>query len=67
MNAWFQQDEALPEYERNVGNFLNEIFPIRWIGRTAIIKWPTQYLILTHDFSLKAVAYTQRPKNLELL
>ena len=29
---WFQQDEAPPHYQRNVRDYLNDIFPGRWIG-----------------------------------
>lgn len=32
-NVWFQQDGAPPHYSAAVRNYLNEIFPNRWIGR----------------------------------
>lgn len=70
LNVWFQQDGAPPHYERNVCNFLNEIFPYRWIGRRGFIEWPARSPDLNPlDFflwgHLKSVVYTHRPNNLE--
>lgn len=35
-----QQDRAPTHYLRNVGGYLNETFPSRWIGQRGGIEWP---------------------------
>ena len=36
----FQQDGAPPHWGLEVGQFLNETFPDRWIGHDGLIPWP---------------------------
>lgn len=51
--TWFQQDGAAPHYGLNVRNYLNTVFPNRWIGRRGIIEWPARSPDLTPlDFFL---------------
>lgn len=67
---WFQQDGAPPHYGRAVREYLNEMFPERWIGRGGAIKWPAR----SPDFNpcdyflwgyLKSIVYRERPVDLE--
>ncbi|XP_025264625.1 uncharacterized protein LOC112637997 [Camponotus floridanus] len=37
---WFQQDGAPAHYGRGVREYLNEVFPNKWIGRRGSIEWP---------------------------
>ncbi|VEN42073.1 unnamed protein product, partial [Callosobruchus maculatus] len=39
---WFQQDGAPPHYQMNVRQYLNQIFPNRWIGRRGSMEWPAR-------------------------
>jgi len=39
-NIFFQQDGAEPYFAVIVRQFLDNTFPIRWIGRCGQIKWP---------------------------
>lgn len=69
---WFQQDGAPPHFARNVRDYLNEIFPGRWIGRRGAIEWPARSPDLSPlDFffwgHLKCQVYKNRPHNLEQL
>lgn len=62
---WFQQDGAPPHFARIVRNYLNEIFPERWIGRGGPVQWPARSPDLTSpDFFLwgylKNVVYRQQ-------
>lgn len=44
---WFQQDGAPPHFARTVREFLDEVFPGRWIGRRGSIEWPARSPDLT--------------------
>ena len=44
---YFQQDGAPPHYGINVRQYLNEVFPDRWIGRRGHIEWPPRSPDLT--------------------
>jgi len=39
---YFQHDEAPPHSSREVRNFLNCRFPVRWIGRGGPYNWPAR-------------------------
>lgn len=39
---WYQQDGAPPHYAVTVRQYLDEIFPNRWIGRRGAIEWPAR-------------------------
>lgn len=39
-NWFFQQDGAPSHYVANVSQYLNMMFPQRWIGRHGAISWP---------------------------
>lgn len=45
--TWFQQDGAPPHYKRSVRDYLDEVFPERWIGRRGAIEWPPRSPDLT--------------------
>lgn len=52
-NIWFQQDGAAPHFGLNVREYLNTVFPNRWIGRRGPIEWPARSPDLTPlDFFL---------------
>lgn len=66
---WFQQDGAPPHYQINVRQYLNEIFPNRWIGRRGSMEWPARSPDLTPlDFFLwgyvKSIVYKTKPLDL---
>lgn len=69
---WYQQDGAPPHYGVDVRQYLNEIFPQRWVGRRGHIEWPPRspdlspldYFLWGH---LKSVAYKTKPQSLEEL
>lgn len=46
-SLWFQQDGAPPHYARHVREYLNNIFPNRWIGRRGFLEWPARSPDLT--------------------
>lgn len=67
---WLQQDGAPPHYARPVREYLDQIFPNRWIGRRGPIEWPARSPDLTPlDYFLwgylKAKIYFNRPPNIE--
>lgn len=71
-SIWFQQDGAPPHYSRIVRDYLNNIFPNRWIGRRGVIEWPARSPDLTPlDFYLwgylKSKVYFNKPENIEQL
>ena len=71
-NCYFQQDGASSHYARKVGDYLNQLFPDRWIGRRSPLEWATRSLHLTTcDFFLwgflKRKVYFTRPQNLKEL
>ena len=39
-SMWWQQDGATPHFHRQVREYLNNIFPAKWIGRNGTIFWP---------------------------
>lgn len=39
---WWQQDGAPPHNGREVINFLNTLFPNKWIGNTGPVLWPAR-------------------------
>lgn len=66
----WQQDGAPPHNCLLVTNYLNQVFPNRWIGTNGPIRWPPRSPDLTPlDFFiwgyLKDSVYTRRPQNLE--
>lgn len=69
---WYQQDGAPPHYSIIVRNYLNNIFPNRWIGRRGQIEWPARSPDLTPlDFFLwgylKSKVYFNRPNTIDEL
>jgi transposase len=65
----FQQDGAAPHFAVRVRNFLDQVFPERWIGRRGPIEWPPRSPDLTPlDFFLwgylKSVVFNTRPRTL---
>lgn len=69
---WFQQDGAPPHYGNAVRNYLNNIFPRKWIGRRGTVEWPARSPDLSPlDFflwgHLKSRVYVNRPHNLDEL
>ena len=44
---YFQQYGATPHYALLVRNYLDNIFPLRWIGRRGSIDWPPRSPDLT--------------------
>lgn len=71
-HTWFQQDGAAPHYGRNVRNYLNAVFPDRWIGRRGAIEWPARSPDLTAlDYFLwgylKEIVYKTKPQDLNEL
>lgn len=70
--VWFQQDGAPPHYGRHVREYLDEVFPMRWIGRRGTLEWPPRSPDLTPmDFFLwgyiKNKVYVTRPQDIEEL
>ena len=68
----FQQDGAPPHYSLNVRNYLNHVFPGRWIGRRGAIEWPPRSPDLSPlDFFLwghiKSIVYSTPPETLDVL
>lgn len=69
---WYQQDGAPPHYGIAVREYLNEVFPQRWIGRRGHIEWPPRspdlspldYFLWGH---LKSIVYKSKPESLEEL
>lgn len=50
---WLQHDGAPAHYHRSVREYLDEVFPNRWIGRGGTIAWPARSPDLTPiDFFL---------------
>lgn len=46
-DLWLQQDGAPPHYAVSVRNYLDRVFPARWIGRRGTIEWPPRSPDLT--------------------
>lgn len=71
-NIWFQQDGAPPHFARPVREYLDEIFPGRWIGRRGPVEWPARSPDITPlDYFLwgylKSKVFKTRPENVEVL
>lgn len=69
-SIWFQQDGAPPHFGVQVRQFLDDMFPNRWIGRRGPFEWPPRSPDLTPlDFflwgHLKSRVYNNRPNNLD--
>lgn len=69
-SIWFQQDGAPPHYGVNVRQYLDNVFPHRWIGRRGTIEWPARSPDLSPlDFFLwgyvKNKVYEDKPDNVE--
>ena len=48
---WFQHDGAPAHFALDVREYLNNVFPNRWIGRGGPVQWPPRSPDLTHmDF-----------------
>lgn len=67
---WWQQDGATPHFHQGVREYLNRIFPERWIGRGGPIYWPARSPDLTPvDYflwgHLKGIVYSTQPEDLE--
>lgn len=67
---WLQQDGAPPHFSQQVTNYINLIFPRRWIGRNGVILWPARSPDITPlDFFLwgflKELVYTTQPRDLQ--
>ncbi|KAK3880944.1 hypothetical protein Pcinc_014594 [Petrolisthes cinctipes] len=37
---WFQHDGAPAHFSRTARDYLNEVFPGRWVGRGGLVSWP---------------------------
>lgn len=67
---WWQQDGATPHFDHRVRNYLDMIFPERWIGRNGTINWPPRSPDLTPlDFFLwgylKGIVYATPSRDLD--
>ena len=54
-NLWFQLDGAPAHFAINVRNYLHQVFPNRWIGRSrdAPVPWPPRSPdLIPLDFSV---------------
>lgn len=66
----FQQDGAPPHFAACVREYLNNVFPNKWIGRRGPMEWPARSPDLSPlDFFLwghvKNNVYKERPRNLD--
>lgn len=66
-NIWFQQDGAPPHFARPVREYLDDVFPGRWIGRRGPFEWPPRSPDLTPmDYFLwgylKGKVFKTKPK-----
>lgn len=69
-DIWFQQDGAPPHFARPVREYLDVVFPGRWIGRRGPIEWPPRSPDLNPlDFFLwgylKSKVFKNKPANVE--
>ena len=67
---YFQQSGDPPHYSIGVREYLDETFPLTWIGRRGSIDWPARSPDLTPmDFFfwevLKDKVYSQKPKSVD--
>ena len=70
-NCYFQQDGAPAHYTRKDKDYLNQLFPDRWIGCRGPLKWAACLPDLTPCaffwVFLKSKVYSTWPQNLEEL
>lgn len=71
-SLWYQQDGAPAHFTRPVREYLDSVFPGRWIGRRGPIEWPARSPDLTPlDYYLwgylKSKVYINRPNNIDEL
>lgn len=71
-SLWFQQDGAPPHTTQLVRDYLNHVFPRRWIGRRGSVEWPARSPDMTPlDYFLwgytRSQIYKQKPDNLDEL
>lgn len=71
-SLWYQQDGAPVHYTRSVREYLDTVFPGKWIGRRGPIEWPARSPDLTPlDYFLwgylKSKVYFNRPNNIDEL
>jgi hypothetical protein len=68
---WLQQDGAPPHNANVVKNYLDERFPLRWVGTKGPLKWPLRSPALTpFDFFynyIKHLVYAEQSTSLENL
>ncbi|XP_074026197.1 uncharacterized protein [Leptinotarsa decemlineata] len=69
-NIWFQQDGAPSHFARPVREYLNDVYPGRWIGRRGPYEWPPRSPDSTPlDFFLwgylKSKVFKTKPANIE--
>lgn len=69
-SMWYQHDGCPSHYSQRVRDFLNIIYPNRWIGRGSLFPWPPRSPDLTVlDFYLwgriKDIVYKTRPTTRE--
>jgi len=67
---YFQQDGGTPHYALLVRNYLDNIFPLHWIGRRGSIDWPPCSSDLTPmDFFfwgiVKNKVYERKPQTVD--
>lgn len=71
-DLWWQQDGAPPHNAVLVRNYLDEIFPNKWIGNRSAIEWPARSPDLSPlDYflwgTIKNTVYKQRYENVDQL
>lgn len=71
-NLWWQQDGAPPHNGRIVTDYLNNIFPNKWIGNRGFVHWPARSPDLTPlDYFLwgyiKNRLYKHTPQDIQVL
>lgn len=71
-NIWFQHDGAPAHYGHRVRQYLDNVFPRRWIGRRGAVEWPARspdlnpldYFFWGH---MKNVVYKKEPTDVQNL
>ena len=69
---YFQQDGATPHYALLIRNYLDNIFPLHWIGRRGSTEWPPRSPELTPmDFFfwgiVKNKVYERNPQTVDIM
>ena len=67
-DIYFRQDRAPPHYSRAIHEYLDETFPVKWVGRRETIDWPARSPDLTPmNFFLwrilKDKFYSRKPRS----